>query len=69
MIIKQKLYSIAVVSEAIVLMLVNISGAAIFVDNPNHCERQTITYTYNVTNNSGNVNITEPITVHVSPNI
>jgi hypothetical protein len=53
-------------------MLVSISGAAIFVDNPNHCEHcegQTITYTYNVTNNSGNVNITEPITVHVSPNI
>jgi hypothetical protein len=66
MIIKQKSCSIALVSIAMVVMLVSITGAATFVDNPNpceHCDGQTITYIYNVTNNSGNVNITEPITV------
>src|SRR5208283_484842 len=65
MIIKQKLYSIALVSAAMVLMLVSITGAETLVDNPNHCEHcvgQTIAYTFNVTN-SGNLNITAPITV------
>jgi uncharacterized repeat protein (TIGR01451 family) len=65
MVLKQKLYSIALVSAAMVLMLVSIAGAEILVDNPNYCEHcagQTIAYTFNVTN-SGNLNITAPITV------
>ena len=66
MIIKQKLYSPALVSAAIVLMLINIAGAAALVDNPNNrenCDVQTITYPFNVTNKLGNVSITEPIKV------
>src|ERR1035437_1726224 len=65
MVLKQKLYSIALVSAAMVLMLVSIAGAETLVDNPNHCEHcagQTIAYTFNATN-SGNLNITAPITV------
>ena len=47
-------------------MLVSIAGAATFVDNPNYCEHcsgQTITYPFDITNNSRNVNITESIKV------
>ncbi len=66
MIDKHKLYSIALVSTAWVLMLVSIASAATFVENPNHCENcngQMIKYTFNITNNSGKVNIEEPIKI------